>query len=156
MLRVVMVLALVGAAAAGCTKSRIRAGEGIGCSTDPDDDPYYECSPAADLVCIATHSVQVTNERVARQFDGGIRQIYICRLACSPEEGGCRQAGDVCCPGHIVGRNYGKSHACVPERLCQTVPAPDGGVRPRDAGADRPGGDAAAVAGLDGQAGEAR
>lgn len=151
MVRVVISLALAAALGAGCGGGSIRAGEGVKCSTDPDEDPQYVCSPAADLVCITTYSVLVTNEREAPRYDGGIRQVFVCRLACEADED-CRQGGDVCCPGLIVGKNYGKMAACVPSMFCTTR---DGGARPdgppreaaapaEDASPDRPA-DAGAV-----------
>jgi len=122
---------LLGAALGGCAKSQIRSYEGQACSIDPDEDPQRTCSPAADLVCIATYAHPMT-----------ARPVHVCRFVCDPSEG-CRNADEVCCPGQIYGRTYGKSAACVLARWCDSIaPAGDGGTDrlladlPRDGGAD--------------------
>jgi hypothetical protein len=129
MLRAVILSLLVLGGAAGCGKSQIRAFDGHGCSTKPDDDPLYVCSPQYDLVCINTYYKEVTDPVQAKAFDGGIRSVYVCRLVCDPASGiGCAETTDVCCPGFIHGKTYGKTHACVPDYLCQTRGPGDGGA----------------------------
>jgi hypothetical protein len=125
---------------AGCTQTRYRSGEGQYCSTNEDEDPHYSCVRSQDLVCISTYSVQVLAD--GGQAESRFRDLYLCRLSCSPNEG-CPAAGDVCCPGKIYGRTYNNSmYACVPEANCETLTGePDAGPRP-DASADR-GGDGA-------------
>jgi len=131
----------------GCSKAQIRAYESHACSTNGDDDPLYVCSPAFDLVCINTYHVMVTNPQEAKKFDGGLRPVYVCRLACSTKTD-CPQAGDVCCEGAIYGKDYGKKAGCAPAGLCESMriteedggnmgtPPPDTGTAPSDAGAD--------------------
>lgn len=93
------------------------------CSSTSDDDPYYECSPSRDLVCISTFS------RTFPQTNGPPKTVdlWLCQMACTPGDGTCA-AGEVCCPGPIYGRSYGKTHACAPAEQCDRLPA--------DAGAD--------------------
>jgi hypothetical protein len=105
----------------------IRAQEGHACSTSPDDDPQLVCTTGMDLVCISTYSRTVTNPEEARKFDGGIRQVFVCRMPCSADSD-CPQPGDICCPGPIHGKTFGKMAACVPPGSCETQPrAADGG-----------------------------
>src|SRR3954451_5566070 len=80
--------------AAGCGKSTIREYESQACSTNDSDDPFLICSPAYDLVCINTYGVLVTNPKEAMKWDGGLRPVYVCRIACSTEQD-CLQQGDV-------------------------------------------------------------
>src|SRR4051812_48093000 len=68
---------------AGCGKSTIREYESQACSTNDSDDPFLICSPAYDLVCINTYNVPVTNPKEAMKWDGGLRPVYVCRIACS-------------------------------------------------------------------------
>jgi hypothetical protein len=170
MLRVVIALGAV-VAFAGCTSSNIRAQEGHACSTDPSEDPQYTCTPAQDLVCITTYSQPVTNEELAKKFDGGVRQVFVCRLACNASAE-CPQSGDICCPGQIYGKTYNKIGGCVPPGSCQTsepegedggtTPPPDTGAKdtgakdtaPPDAGAADTGPADAVVAPVDAPAGE--
>jgi hypothetical protein len=126
----------------GCSKSTLRSQEGQACSTDPGDDPQLICTPAQDLVCIATYSRTVTNPKEAGKFDGGIRQVYVCRLACDNNMR-CVQPGDVCCFGTIFGKTYNKKGACAPPSQCEmgmVEDDDDAGAPPGDtgAGADRP------------------
>ena len=117
----------------GCGKTVFRSHEAQFCSTNDDDDPFYECSPSTDLVCISTYS-QIFGTGV----DGGTPTtlpLYLCRLACTPGGPACPN-NELCCPGPIVGRNYGKMHACVPESRCDNPDIPDGGFDMRP---DRPG-----------------
>jgi hypothetical protein len=104
----------------GCGKTIYRSHEAQFCSTDDDDDPFYECSPARDLVCINTYAMQFS-------ADGGSKSLplYLCRLACTP--GDICPNGETCCPGPISGRTYGKMHACVPDKFCDNPIVPDGG-----------------------------
>src|SRR5687768_10119523 len=84
--------------AVGCGKMEVRAQLGQGCTTSPDDDPQYICTPQYDLVCIATYSQVITKERVAARFDGGARDVYICLRPCSPDAAQTECATDeVCC-----------------------------------------------------------
>jgi hypothetical protein len=124
----------------GCGKTVYRSHEAQFCSTDKDDDPFYECSPSADLVCINTYS-----ELVLANNDAGSRRIplYLCRLACDPATDRCPN-GELCCPGKIEGRTYGKSAACVPATKCDSPFVPDGGfdLRPDRGGGEVSGGEA--------------
>lgn len=117
-------------AASGCSGS-VRAQEGHACSTNPDDDPQYVCTPAQDLVCIHTYSVVVTNQNEAKKFDGGVRPVYVCRWACNVTAE-CPQQGDICCRGTIHGKTYNKMGGCVPPGKCETdgEEEPDGGAPP--------------------------
>ena len=116
----------------GCGKTVYRSHEAQFCSTDPDDDPFYECSPSSDLVCIQTYSqiVQSTN-------DSGLTSVplYLCRLACEPLKDRCPNS-EICCPGMISGKTYGKTGGCVPESRCDKPIVPDGGfdLRPDGVG----------------------
>ncbi len=116
-------LAVGGVLGLGCGKTVYRSHEGHYCSSTEDDDPFFECSPSYDLVCINTYEqqVQVTGGQPPR-----FQPIYLCRLACSPGDH-CISPTDVCCPGPIYGRSYGKMHACVPAGMCQTAEVPDAG-----------------------------
>jgi hypothetical protein len=111
----------------GCGKTVYRSHEGHYCSSTEDDDPFFECSPSYDLVCINTYAEQI-------QQTGGqpprFQEIFLCRLACEPGQT-CPSATDVCCPGPIHGRTYGKTAACFPAGQCQTVPTTDAGVDTR-------------------------
>jgi hypothetical protein len=118
MLRVVIALGTA-LSFAGCTNSTIRSQEGHACSVSPSDDPQLMCTPAQDLICITTYSRPVTNPQVAVMFDGGIRQVWVCRLACN-STAECPQAGDVCCRGPIYGKTYNKMGGCVPPGSCET------------------------------------
>ncbi len=137
-----LLIAVAAACAYACGKSTIRSFDGVACSTDPSEDPQYICSPTRDLVCISTFTVMIMNEREAMRWDGGVRPVYVCRLACSLDEE-CRQAGEICCPGHIYGKTYGKSRGCALVQDCHAIDAgvpeaparpPDGGARPDGAG----------------------
>jgi hypothetical protein len=138
-------LALALLAAPACSNSTVRSQEGHACSTSSSDDPQFICTPALDLVCIATYSRTVTNPKEAGKFDGGVRQVYVCRLACDKDEE-CREGGDVCCKGPIYGKTYNKSGGCVPLSQCDYMNvemdggaaeagAPDGGASTADAAA---------------------
>jgi hypothetical protein len=134
MLRFVIAVGAL-ASIAACTSSSIRAQEGHACSTDPSDDPQYVCTPAQDLVCIATYSRPVTNPEVAMKYDGGLRQVFVCRLACNTSAE-CPQSGDICCKGQVFGKTYNKQGGCVPPGSCDNAeeePTPDGGTVPADA-----------------------
>lgn len=125
---------LAGAALlSSCTNSVIRSQEGHACSTNPDDDPQLVCTPAQDFVCIATYTKVVTNPQEAAKFDGGLRSVYVCRLNCNTTDE-CPQRGDmdVCCPGHIHGKTYGKMGGCVPLGSCDTLRTDDAAA-PTDA-----------------------
>ncbi len=112
------IIAAAGVLAASCGlgKSKIRAGDGQHCTTSSSEDPVFTCSPAYDLACIATYKHQVSNE-----------PVYVCRLVCTPGDR-CLYPSDICCPGTIHGKTYGKMHACVPVRDCDL--RPDAGVTP--------------------------
>jgi hypothetical protein len=155
---VIVLFSLMVVAGVGCSNSTMRTYESHACSTNQSDNPLLVCSPAYDLVCINTYSVMVTNPKEAAKFDGGIRQVYVCRLACSTKAD-CPQAGDVCCPGDIYGKDYGKMAGCVPPSLCgatssqpddASVGTPAEASRPADADAPR---DAGADAAVDASAG---
>src|SRR5262245_8932220 len=119
----------------GCGKTVYRSHEAQFCSTNDDDDPFYECSPSSDLVCINTYA-----ERVTAKNDAGSQLIplYLCRLACNP--GDKCPGGEICCPGKIEGKTYGKTGGCVPESRCDNPLIPDGGFdgRPDGPGSARP------------------
>jgi hypothetical protein len=127
----------------GCGKTVYRSHEAQFCSIDQDDDPFYECSPSSDLVCITTYS-----ELFKGTNDAGDKLVplYLCRLACDPGKDKC-PGGEVCCPGKIEGKNYGKTGGCTPESRCDNPLIPDGGFDgrpdgpgsvPSEAGVDRP------------------
>jgi hypothetical protein len=104
----------------------IRAQEGQACTTDPAEHLQVICSPSMELVCIATYSRKVSNPQEAMRFDGGIRQVFVCRSPCGTA-GDCPQSGDICCPGQIYGRTFDKKAGCVPVGSCEAAPADDGG-----------------------------
>jgi hypothetical protein len=137
MLRSVTCALAVALSLTGCSTSSVRSQEGQACSTSSSDDPQLVCSPAQDLVCIATYTRLVTKPSEAAKYDGGLRQVYVCRLACNTSAD-CFQAGDICCPGPIYGKDYGKMRGCVPAGSCEALgeDEPDGGtVTPGDGGA---------------------
>jgi hypothetical protein len=107
--------AVAGVLGSGCGKSLYRTGEGVYCSSNTSEDPQYKCIQSVDYVCITTYKAEGTQE-----------PIYLCRLACSPGEA-C-PLGGICCPGEIHGKDYGKTHACVPVGKCSAIPKPDGGA----------------------------
>jgi hypothetical protein len=122
---------------AGCNNTT-REYEGQACSISSSDDPLLVCSPAYDLVCINTYSIQVRNPAEAVKWDGGIRPIYVCRLACDPARNECFQAGDVCCPGPIHGKTYGKMAGCVPLPNCPALSLGKDAGATEDAAGDGP------------------
>ncbi|HEY0710834.1 MAG TPA: hypothetical protein VGG33_28780 [Polyangia bacterium] len=121
---------------AGCNKTVYRAYEGQYCSTDPNEDPQRECAKSSDLICITTYRMAYSGPPPV------VRDMWLCRLGCDPATASqtCR-SDEVCCPGQIVGRSYGFTHACVLPSLCaalDSIPR-DGGVRTdaaRDASTD--------------------
>ncbi len=121
----------LGLAGIGCNHERIRQGESHYCSTDEDEQPYYECSPAFDQVCIATTTQEVLDDqgRVLR-----VEDRYVCRETCTPETG-CKRADDVCCPGKTYKSRFASKYACVPSDSCSAT-AGDAGA-PGDAGGGR-------------------
>jgi hypothetical protein len=130
--------------ATGCGKSTIREYESQACSTNDSDDPFLICSPAYDLVCINTHGILVTNPKEAMKWDGGVRPVYVCRIACSTEQD-CLQQGDVCCPGTIHGKTYDKMAGCVPRSMCDALRnGADAAPTPDASGPDAPAADAPA------------
>jgi hypothetical protein len=104
------------AADAGVDVQVITAQEGHACLADPGDGIELVCSRAQGLVCIATYSRQITRP------DGGIRQVFVCRIPCAGA-GECPLASDVCCPGQVVGQSS-PTRACVPPSNCEAI---DGG-----------------------------
>jgi hypothetical protein len=64
------------------------------------------------------------------KWDGGVRPVFVCRLACEKTEE-CPNGGDVCCPGIIHGKTYGKMAGCVPESLCPVLLEGDAGAAER-------------------------
>jgi hypothetical protein len=140
MLRAVVALNLAGSlvfVASGCGKSTIREYESQACSTNDSDDPFLLCSPAYDLICINTYSVTVQNPKEAAKWDGGVRPVYVCRIACATTSE-CIQAGDVCCPGAIHGKDYEKKAGCAPRGMCEALrgTGEDAGLGTLDGGAD--------------------
>jgi hypothetical protein len=120
----------------GCGKTVYRSHEGHYCSSTANDDPFFECSPSYDLVCINTYAEQV---RSTGGQEPRFQDIWLCRLACENADDSCPDAKDRCCKGDIYGRNYGKQRACVPAGLCQTEDLPDAGpVVRRDSATDTP------------------
>jgi hypothetical protein len=104
----------------------VRAQEGQACSTRPGDDPQLICSTAQDLICISTFGRSVTDPEEQKKYDGGVRPVFVCRFSCGTTAE-CPQQGDVCCPGQIFGKTFGKTAACVPRGSCETVASVDGG-----------------------------
>jgi hypothetical protein len=135
MLRFVIALGAV-LGFAGCTTSTVRSQEGHACSTSSSDDPQLLCTPAQDLVCIATYSITVMNQKEAMKFDGGVRQVFVCRLACNTDND-CPQSLDTCCVGTVYGKTYNKRGGCVPPGSCETsgTDEQDAGTTPDTGGA---------------------
>jgi hypothetical protein len=104
----------------------IRAQEGHACTTDPAEHVQVVCSPSMELVCIATYSRLVTNPQEAMRFDGGIRQVFVCRSPCSTTSE-CPQQGDICCAGQIYGKTFDKKGGCVPPGSCEAPDVSDAG-----------------------------
>jgi hypothetical protein len=103
----------------GDRPSVLQAYEGYGCSVDPGDNPLYVCATTPPLICISTYGVQVANPDLAQRWDGGVRPVYHCRLACADEQSNaCPEPGDVCCRGARGGG--GSAHGCVPAARCAT------------------------------------
>jgi hypothetical protein len=130
-LRLVAGLALV-ASVGGCGKSTIREYESHACSTNDSDDPFMLCSPSIDLICINTYTVPVTDPNEAKKWPNAQRPVYVCRLACNVATD-CFQPGDICCPGRIHGKDYGKMGGCTPRGMCEGLQNADGGA-PDDGG----------------------
>ena len=108
-------LAIGSVLAAGCGKTVYRAHESQYCSSVEDDDPYYECARSDDFICITTYS------ETPMTANGEIAQAqprWLCRLACTPGVDKCA-VDEICCPGTIYGRDYGKKGGCVPNGFCQ-------------------------------------
>jgi hypothetical protein len=127
MLRFVICALGAGLVVSGCTEASIRSQEGHACSINSSDDPQLICTPAQDLVCIATYWRTVTNVQEAKKFDGGVRPVYVCRWACNTTAE-CPQSGDICCKGMIFGKTYNKTGGCTPPGSCETEDEPDGGA----------------------------
>jgi hypothetical protein len=129
MLRAVIPVFAVAFSLCACTTSSLRSQEGHACSTSSSDDPQLVCTPAQDLVCISTYTRVVTNPGEATKFDGGIRHVYVCRINCNTADD-CLQEGDICCPGTIYGKTYGKMGGCTPPSACGALEdlGDDGGV----------------------------
>ena len=126
------VLGLVGA---GCGKTVYKSYDSHYCSSTEDDDPYFECSRSSDLVCINTYA------KSYGQNDGKpdkVVQMWACHLACDPAaQNPCNASDEVCCPGMIYGRNYGKDHACVLREFCDAFAGmKDAGAKPDAAKGD--------------------
>jgi hypothetical protein len=142
MLRSVIPALALAFALPACMSSTIRSQEGQPCSTSSSDDSQRVCTPAQDLVCISTYKLAVMNPTEAAKFDGGLRQVYLCRLACNNSDE-CPEQNDVCCHGNIYGKTYSKIGGCTPPASCDPsmVLAGDGGTEedtavPADVGAD--------------------
>jgi hypothetical protein len=86
------------------------------CSRGLNEDPYYQCSPAFDLVCATTH------QELLRP--GTFVERFLCRLRCTPGDR-CPIGADICCPGRDPAG--GAVNVCVPEPQCQSR-APDAGA----------------------------
>ena len=93
-----------------------RSHEAQYCSSNADDDPFYECAPP--LVCVNTY-----DELVRGGGDGGpgfgTVPIYLCRVPCQPGGAACPGVGEVCCAGLLVGGQT--QHVCVPQVRCPLV-----------------------------------
>jgi hypothetical protein len=142
MLRAVFIVNLalcLGIVTGGCGKSKIRQYDSQACSINDSDDPLLVCSPAYDLICISTDSIRVRDAEEAKKWDGGVRPIYVCRLACNNDTE-CFQGGDICCTGDIHGKTYGKKGGCTPPGMCAAIRGTgdtDAGLSPPpDAGGD--------------------
>lgn len=117
---VVVSLAAGIAGLSGCTKSSLRSGEGIFCSTSKSDNPFYGCQRGIDIVCLSTHRRQILKDAGATTTE--YRELYACRVPCSQENPGCFTAGDVCCPGKSwVNGKFDKAWGCVPPELCEAM-----------------------------------
>lgn len=132
MARAVMTFLVGGALALGaCSKGEIRSGESQYCTTSSSEDPRYICDPGVDLICINTYGQVVTDPKEMRKWDGGVRPVWVCRLACMTDQD-CPLGNDVCCPGQISGKTYGKMGGCVPPTNCAArADDQDAGVTPK-------------------------
>src|SRR5690242_6363445 len=81
MLRFVIRAVALAAVFTGCSTASVRTQEGQACSTSSSDDPQLVCTPAQDLVCITTYTRMITDPTEAAKFPGGVRHVYVCRLA---------------------------------------------------------------------------
>jgi hypothetical protein len=137
-MRWLFLFAAVGLVGAGCDKTVYRSHEGQFCSSTSDDEPYYECSRASDLVCINTYEknyIQPNNQ------PDKVVAMWLCREACDPgAKSPCVVAGEICCPGAIFGKDYPAKrttnpmpYACTPREFCDAVlgmtPVKDGGAK---------------------------
>jgi hypothetical protein len=143
MLRPVIPALAMAALLSACTNASVRSQEGHACSTSSSDDPQLVCSPAQDLVCITTYTHVVTDPTEAAKFDGGVRRVYVCRLACNTTDD-CPEQGDVCCRGNIYGKTYNKVGGCTPPASCDNMILEGDGGATDDAAGDA--GDASAPA----------
>jgi len=107
----------------GCSKVKVRSYIGGPCSTSSDEDPFYECDPAYDLVCM---------DNVG---DGK----YFCRIPCKLDPPTPCEKGDVCCPGEIHGDDLGYERGCTPKLQCPVGPNYDAST-PTDASGESSGG----------------
>jgi hypothetical protein len=136
-MRWLMLFLSVGLVGAGCGKTVYRSHEGQFCSSTSDDELYYECSKASDLVCINTYSMNYSQPN--NQPDKVV-PIWLCREACDPTaKNPCINSQEVCCPGTLFGRDYSSKrannpmpHACALREFCDAVA---GMTPPKDAGA---------------------
>jgi hypothetical protein len=91
-----------------------RSHEAQYCSSNADDDPFYECAPP--LVCVNTY-----DELVRGGGDGGPGfrpvPIYLCRVPCQP--GGACASGEICCAGALTDGQT--QHACVQQSRCEPL-----------------------------------
>jgi hypothetical protein len=152
-MRWLLLFAAVGLVGAGCDKTVYRSHDAQYCSSTEDDDPYYECSRSSDLICINTYSK--TYAQPNNQPDKVVA-MWLCHEACDPTvKNPCVDPEEVCCPGAIFGKDYGKKNACVLREFCDallgmptTKDAGSSDAKP-DAGgtADGPSSDLAADAG---------
>jgi hypothetical protein len=118
-MRWLLLFAAVGLVGAGCEKTVYRSQGGQYCSSTADDDPYYECSRSSDLVCINTYAKSYP--QTDNQPDKVV-SMWLCNLACDPTvKNPCADPEEVCCPGPIFGKDYGKKNACVLREFCDAL-----------------------------------
>lgn len=129
-MRWLFLFCVVGLVGAGCEKTIYRSHESQYCSSTDDDDPYYECSRSSDLVCINTYekSYPQTDNRPDK-----VVSMWLCREACDPTVKNPCMGEEICCPGAIFGKDYGKKHACVLREFCDSILGTPS--TPKDAGA---------------------
>jgi hypothetical protein len=105
-LRALLCAAFLLGAAAGCNRTTVRSHIDNLCSTSKDDNPFYSCDPAQNLICINTT----------------LSNAYYCRVPCAVGQPGCPPTY-VCCAGKTYGASRGAAHGCTPRNECDIAAA---------------------------------